>query len=90
MKNTRSIANPVLKFTGPIAAQTRQIEGELAQFMDANSEHSAGFLVTNFRPSETLTLSGSLVQDERYYLMLPADQKWLQPNQCFINECTRF
>jgi lipopolysaccharide export system permease protein len=85
LKNTRSIANPVFKFTGPIAAQTRQIEGELAQFLEANNEHSAGFLVTNYRPSEPLTLTGSLVHEERYFLMLPADQKWLQPNQCFIS-----
>ncbi|MFN7290159.1 MAG: LptF/LptG family permease, partial [Pirellula sp.] len=42
LKNNRSILNPVFKFTGPIASQTRQIEGEVAQFLDANNEHAAG------------------------------------------------
>jgi lipopolysaccharide export system permease protein len=90
LKNNRSILNPVFKFTGPIASQTRQIEGEVAQFLDANNEHAAGFLLTNFKPSEPLSLTASFMQDERYFLMLPADQKWLQPNQCFITSALDF
>jgi lipopolysaccharide export system permease protein len=90
LKNTRAIANPVFKFTGPVAAQTRQIEGDVAQFLDANSEHAAGFLVTNFRPSEPLAITGSIVHEEQFFLMLPADQKWLQPNQCFIASALDF
>lgn len=84
LKNNRLISNPVFKFTGPIAAHTRQIEGDSAAFLEANSDHAAGFLVTNFRSSEPLNLNGSLKLDEQFFLMLSADQKWLQPNQCFI------
>jgi len=89
-KNTRSIADAVFKFTGPVAAQTRQIEGDLAEFLDATADHPAGFLVSNYRPSEPITLTESLKLNDQYMLMLPFDQKWLQVNQCFISSSLDF
>ncbi len=40
--------------------------------------------------SEPLNLSGSLALDDRNFLMLSSDQKWLQPNQCFIPSALDF
>lgn len=84
LKNDRSIVNPVFKFIGPIAAFSRQMEADSAAFLEANSDHPSGFLLTNFRSSEPMSLASSLQIQDKYFLQIPADQSWLQPNQCFI------
>ncbi len=80
----REIVNPAFKFLGPASHLTRQITGETAVYVDADENHPAGYLVTNFRASEDIQTAPSVKTEEGDFLFLPSDTPWLAPNQCFV------
>ncbi|MFN3152871.1 LptF/LptG family permease [Bremerella sp.] len=61
-----------------------QINGENAYYQAANEDHPSGFLVDNLtKPVSTEGVASADFEGSPLVLM-PADHKWLKPNQCFL------
>lgn len=78
------INKPIFKFLGPAANVTRQITGNSAKFLLADETHPQGYLVEAAIGAETLAGKSSVRTREGVFLLLPLDNAWLKPNECFI------
>jgi len=78
------IVHPIFRFLGPAAAVTQQITGASATHMPADSNHPVGYLVSEAKGSDSLAGKQSVRNESGVFLLLPADNPWLQPNQVFI------
>jgi lipopolysaccharide export system permease protein len=79
-----TIVHPIFRFLGPAAAVTQQITGASAVHLPADSVHPAGYLVAGAKGSDSLTGKKSVRNEAGSFLLLPADNPWLQPHEVFI------
>lgn len=84
------IIRPIFRFTGPGVQVTSQLTGSQAQYLAADENHSAGFLVIDPTGSESLAGKRSVMNEEGTFLLLPTDTSWLKPNQCFVPTTIEF
>jgi lipopolysaccharide export system permease protein len=87
---TKTITRPVFRFLGPASVVTPQLTGRTALYMDANEQHSAGFLVTDPVGTEPLAGKSSVKTESGVFLLLPTDTSWLKINECFIPSVLEF
>jgi lipopolysaccharide export system permease protein len=80
----RLIDKPAFKFNGPAAQWTRQIVGENAEYLEADRDHPAGYLVRGVSAFAELADKNSARTSEGTYLLLPKDNPWIPPGCCFI------
>jgi lipopolysaccharide export system permease protein len=78
------IIRPIFRFVGPAVDVTPQLSGGYAKYLDADSNHAAGFLVGDPVGAESIVGKASVRKGDTVYLLLPADTPWLSPNECFI------
>jgi lipopolysaccharide export system permease protein len=81
---TMTISKPIFRFLGPAVQVTSQLTGVSAKFLDADENHPAGYLITDPLGTDSLKGKPSVKTDAGYFLMLPTDTPWLQPNECFV------
>ena len=86
----RLILQPAFKFNGPVTAITRQITGYSAEYQDANENHPNGYLLSAFASAESLADQLSIRNGDQVFLLLPKDNPWLAPSQCFIPSIIEF
>jgi lipopolysaccharide export system permease protein len=79
-----TIVHPIFRFLGPAAVVTQQITGASATHLPADKDHPAGYLVAEAKGSDSLAGKQSVRNESGVFLLLPADNPWLQPNQVFI------
>jgi lipopolysaccharide export system permease protein len=86
----QQIVQPIFRFLGPASQTTQQITGALATYQTADASHPAGYLVSQAKGSDSLAGKPSVRTDTGVYLLLPTDNPWLQPSDCFIPSTLEF
>jgi lipopolysaccharide export system permease protein len=82
--NSQSIINPVFKFRGPVATVIEQIHAGRAVYLHAEGSRQAGYRLEGVAAKSLIPGQGSIRNEGRDYLLLPSDNPWLSPDQCFV------
>lgn len=69
---------PVLRDYG------KHLEAERAFYLLATEKRPAGYLLVKVSQPHSLTDLSSLTLDDRPVVLMPTENSWLQPNQCFV------
>ncbi len=78
------INQPIFRFMSPAAQVTQQITGWSAKFLMADDMHPPGYLVSNAKGAESLSGKNSVRTEQGVFLLLPTDNPWLKPEECFV------
>ncbi len=78
------INQPIFRFLSPAAQVTQQITGWSAKFLAADDLHPPGYLVSNAKGAESLSGKNSVRTEQGVFLLLPTDNTWLKPDECFV------
>ena len=78
------INQPIFRFLSPATQVTQQITGLSAKFLIADDTHPPGYLVSNAKGADPLAGKNSVRTDQGAFLLLPTDNPWLKPDECFI------
>ena len=78
------INQPIFRFMSPAAQVTQQITGWSAKFLVADDTHPPGYLVSNAKGAESLSGKNSVRTEQGVFLLLPTDNTWLKPDECFV------
>lgn len=80
----RRIAQPMIRLPVAMPGVGKQLSAESAQYLPAEEDRPAGYLLLNVKQQELLLKSPSLQMDDQPIVMTPHDTPWLRPDQAFI------
>ena len=78
------INQPIFRFLSPATQVTQQITGWSAKFLVADDSHPQGYLVSNAKGADPLAGKSSVRTEQGVFLLLPTDNPWLKPDECFV------
>ncbi|MCG8652952.1 MAG: LptF/LptG family permease [Pirellulales bacterium] len=80
----RKIRQPSFRLSGDYPGFGDRLAAHSAQWVDANQDHPAGYLLRHVRHPEHVDTLPSVAVNGRSILMTRRDHDWLQPGQCFF------
>lgn len=85
-----TINQPFFRFRGPASQVTNQVTGASAKYVSRDEKHPAGYLITEAKGTPSLQGKPSVRTAKTDYLLLPSDNVWLEPNECFVPSSLEF
>ena len=80
----RQIVEPVFRLHKPIGPFNRPIVARLANWLPANGDHPAGYLLEGVTKPRNLHEYDSVFRERVPVILSPSDTPWLTANQCFV------
>ena len=84
LPQTKVIRQPSLRLDGKYPGFGEVIVADAAQWLDAQGDRPAGYLLSGVKLPERIDLIASVGFGRRPILMTSKEQSWLQPTQCFF------
>ena len=78
------IREPRFRLDGDYKGFGELLVAETAQWVEADQNHQAGYLLAGVEFPEGIDKLGSVGLGDRMILLTPKDYSWLQPRQCFF------
>lgn len=81
---TNLIHEPSFRLDGDYSGFGELLVAKSAQWMEADNNHQAGYLLNGVEFPEAIDQLGSVGLEDRMILLTPRDYPWLLPSQCFF------